>query len=103
MQQQLKVSEKQRAFFIVYTSSTTHFIDVTLTKCMFKNTEDTVKIEKESEISDFPKPGFLHIQYSWTSQLNPRRVNFTWYPLGPMESQQKAPRAEGTSVLPICA
>lgn len=49
-QQQLKVGEKHRAFCIIYTSSTTHFINVNLTKSMSNAIEYTVEREKNSKL-----------------------------------------------------
>lgn len=65
-QQQLKVGEKHRAFCIIYTSSTTHFINVNLTKSMSNAIEYIVEREK-LKITGFTKPGFVYIRYSQTS------------------------------------
>lgn len=53
MPQQLKIGEKQETFCIIYTSST-HLINVNVTKCTSNDVENMVKIEN-SEIICFIK------------------------------------------------
>lgn len=44
------MGEKHRTFYIIYTSSTTHFINVNLTKNMSNAIEYIVKREKNSKL-----------------------------------------------------
>lgn len=50
MQQQPKVGEKQRVVYVIYTPSTIHFVNVTLTNCSSNDIDDIRKGEKNFEI-----------------------------------------------------
>lgn len=55
MQQKPKVGIKQKVFYVIYTSSTIHFVNVNSTNCSFNGIDDIMKVEENFEISCFTK------------------------------------------------